>query len=65
MLHLFVIGCGVVDKLTVLGEARAVAGAIPRVLGFVVFERATEVRASWRGGGENSYRRFKSIDGKL
>ena len=65
ILHLFVIGCRVVDKLTVLGEARAVAGAIPRMLGAVVFEGAAEVRTSGRGGREKAYRRFKSVDSKL
>ena len=64
-LHLFVIGCGVVDELTVLGEARAVAGAIPGMLGAVVFEGAAKMRATGRGGGENTYRRFKSVDSKL
>ena len=64
-LHLFVIGCRVVDKLTVLGETRAMAGAIPRVFGFIVFEGAAEVWASGCGGGKNTYRRFKSVDGKL
>ena len=65
ILHFFVIGCGGVDKLTVFSKARAVAGAIPRMLGAVVFEGAAEVRTSGRGGRENTYRRFKSIDGKL
>ena len=37
---------GIVDQFTVFGEARAVAGAIPGVLGFVVFEDATEVWTS-------------------
>ena len=64
-LHLFVISCRVVDKLTVLGEARAVAGAIPRMLGTVVFEGAAKVRASGCGGRENTYRRFQGVDGKL
>ena len=64
-LNLFVIGCRVVDKLTVLGETRAVAGAIPRMLGAVVFEGAAEVRTSGCGGREKAYRRFKSVDSKL
>ena len=65
ILHLFVIGCRVVDKLTVLGEARAVAGAIPRMLSAVVFEGAAEVRTSGCGGREKAYRRFKGVDSKL
>lgn len=65
MLHLFVIGCGVVDKLTVFSKARAVTRAIPGMLGTVVFEGASEVWASGRGGRENAYCRFKSVDGKL
>ena len=32
-----VIRSGIIDQLAVFGEARAVAGAIPRVLGFIVF----------------------------
>jgi hypothetical protein len=32
-----VIRCGIVDQFTVFGEARAVAGAIPGMLGFVIF----------------------------
>lgn len=65
MLHLFVIGCGVVDKLTVFSKARAVTRAIPRMLGAIVFEGASEVWTSGCGGRENAYRRFKSVDGKL
>ena len=65
MLHLFVIGCGVVDKLTVFSKARAVTRAIPGMLGAVVFEGAAEVRTSGCGGSENAYRRFKGVDSKL
>ena len=50
MLHLFIIGCGIVDQLALFGETRAVAGAIPRMLGAVVFEGASEVWTSGRGG---------------
>ena len=53
-LHFFIIGGGVVDQLAVFTKARAVAGAIPCVLGAVVFESATEVGASWCCGGEKS-----------
>ena len=35
------------------------------MLGAVVFEGAAEVWATGRGGRENTYRRFKSIDSKL
>lgn len=45
-----VIRRGVIYQLAVFGEARAVAGAIPGVLGFVVFEGATEVWTSRCGG---------------
>ena len=64
-LYFCVIGGGVVDQLTVLGEARAVAGAVPSMLGAVVFEGATEMRTSGRGGGKKSYRRVKGVYGKL
>ena len=64
-LHLFIIGCGVVDQLTVLCEARTVARAIPSVFGFIVFEGATEVRTSGCGGRENAYYRIEGVDGKL
>ena len=64
-LHSFIIRRGIFDKLAVFGETRAVAGAIPRVLGFVVFESATEVWTSRRGGRQKSDGRFKSIEGKL
>ena len=43
-LYSFIVGGGVVDPLAVLGKAGAVAGAIPGVLGFVVFEGTAEVR---------------------
>ena len=65
MLHLFVIGCGVVDKLTVFSKARAVTRAIPRMLGTVVFQGAAEMRTSGSGWREKAYRRFKSVDSKL
>ena len=65
MLHLFIIGCGIVDQLALFGETRAVTGAIPRMLGAVVFEGAAEVRTSGCGGSENAYRRFKGVDSKL
>ena len=35
------------------------------MLGAVVFEGAAKMRATGRGGGENTYRRFKSVDSKL
>ena len=61
-----VVGGGrVFEEFSFFGEARAVAGAIPRMLGTVVFEGAAEVRTSGCGGREKTYRRFKSIDGKL
>ena len=56
---------GIVDQLTVFGEARAVAGTIPGVLGFVVFEGATEVRTSWCSGSEQSDGGLKSVYDKL
>lgn len=62
---LMIIRRGIVDQLAVFGEAGAVAGAIPRMLGAVVFEGAAEVWASWRSWGEETYRRFKGIDGEL
>ena len=62
---LFVIGGGVIDELTVFRKAGAVAGAIPGVLGAVVFEGTAEVRASGCGGGEKSHYRIKGVDGKL
>ena len=65
LLHPFIIRRGIVDELTVFGKARAVAWAIPRVLGFVVFESATEVRTSWRGGRQKSDGRLKSVYSKL
>ena len=65
LLHLFIIGCGIVDQLALFGETRAVAGAIPRMLGAVVFEGAAEVWASGCSGGEESDYRIKSVDGKL
>ena len=65
MLHFFIIRRGIVDKLTVLGEARAVAGAIPRVLGFIVLESATKMGTSGCSGCEKSDDRFKSISSKL
>ena len=64
-LHHFIIRRGIVDQLAVFGEARAVAGAIPRMLGFIVFECATKVWTSWRGGCNKTYGGFKSIYGKL
>ena len=56
---------GVIDQLTLLGETRAVARAIPGVLGFVVFERATEVWASRCSGRQKSNGRLKSVYSKL
>ena len=56
---------GVIYQLAVFGEARAVAGAIPSMLGFVVFEGATEVRTSWCGGCQKPDGRLKSVEGKL
>ena len=64
-LYSFIIRRGIVDQLTVPAKARAVAGAIPGVLGFVVFESATEVRTSRRGGCQKPDGRLKSIYGKL
>ena len=65
LLHPFIIRRGIVDQLTVFREARAVAGAIPGMLDFVVFESATEVRTSWRGGRQKSDGRLKSVYSKL
>ena len=60
-----VIRRGVIYQLAVFSEARAVAGAIPGVLDFVVFESATEVWTSRRGGCKKSNGRLKSVEGKL
>ena len=64
-LHFFIIACGVIDQLALFGEAGAVAWAIPRMLGAVVFQRATEVGTPWRGGGEEPYCGLQGVDGKL
>ena len=63
--ELFVICCRVVYKLSALGEAGAVAGAIPAVLGAVIFKGAAEVGASWCCGSEKSHCGFKGVDGEL
>ncbi len=39
---------GIIEKLAVLIKARAVTGAVPRVLCPVVFENAPKVRTSGR-----------------
>ena len=65
LLHPFIIRRGIVDELTVFGKARAVAWAIPRVLGFVVFESATEVWTSRSGWRQKSDNRLKSVERKL
>ena len=65
LLHPFIIRRGIVDQLTVFREARAVAGAIPGMLDFVVFESATEVWTSGRGGCKKPNGRLKSVEGKL
>ena len=41
------------------------AGAIPGVLDFIIFESATEVWTSRRGGRQKSDGRLKSVEGKL
>ena len=61
LLHPFIIRRGIVDQLTVFREARAVAGAIPGMLDFVVFESATEVWTSGRGGCKKPNGRLKSV----
>jgi len=63
--HFFVVGGGVVYKLAFLGEARAVAGTVPCMLGSVVFEGAAEVRATRNGGREKPHERLECVDGKL
>ena len=50
MLHFFIVRGGIVDELALLGKTRAVAGAIPGMLGGVVFESASEVGASGNSG---------------
>ena len=62
--RLVIVGCGVVYQFAVFGEAGAVAGAIPGVLYAIVFEGAAEVGTARCGGSENSYRRFKGVNGK-
>jgi len=64
-LHSFIIRRGIIDQLAVLGKARAVAGTIPGVLGYIVFESATEVWTSGCGRCEKSDSRLKSVDDKL
>ena len=64
-LSFFIIRCGIVDHFPLLGEARAMAGAIPCVLGTVVFEGASKVGTAGSGGGNKSYGGFKGIDRKL
>ena len=41
-----IIGRGIVNNLSVLAKARAVAGAVPAVLRFVVFQCAPKVRTA-------------------
>ena len=65
LLYSFIIRRGIIDQLAVLAKARAVAGAIPSVLYAIVFEGAAEMGTSGCGGSENSYRRFKGVNGKL
>ena len=65
LLHPFIIRRWIVDQLTVFREARAVAGAIPGMLDFVVFESATEVWTSGRGGCKKPNGRLKSVESKL
>lgn len=62
---MFVGGGGVVDQLTLLAEARAVARAIPGMLGGVIFEGAAQVRATGHGGSEKPCKRFQGVEGKL
>ena len=64
-LYFFIIGGRVVDQFAVLGETGAVARAIPGMLGAVVFEGTTEVRASGDGGSQKSHDGFKGVNGKL
>ena len=61
----FIIGGWIVDELTILSEAGAVAGAIPCVFRTIIFEGAAEMRAARCGWGEKSYYRVKSVDGEL
>ena len=64
-LHLFVIGCGVIDQLAMLGKARAVARAIPGMLGGIILERTAEVRTARCGRGKKPYGGRNGIDDQL
>ena len=55
----------IVYHLAPLSKPRAVAGAIPRVLGGIVFEGATQMGAARSSGGEESQGGFKGVDGEL
>ena len=48
-----------------LGKTRAVTGAIPGMLGAVVFESAAEMWATRHGWCKKSYCGFKGIDSEL
>ena len=58
-------GCGIVEKLARLREARAVTRAVPRMLGAVVFQRTSKMRATRHGRCEQSYHRLYRIERKL
>lgn len=54
-----------VDKLSVFVEARTVARAVPRMLGFIPFQRAPEMRTSLFGKIEKIQHGFAEIDKEL
>ncbi len=62
LLYSFIVSCGIVNELALLGKARAVAGAIPRVLCAVVFKGTAEVRTPRCAGCEDTHRRFGCVN---
>ena len=66
LFYRFAVVCGgVVDEFAVFGKAGAVAGAVPCVLGRIIFECTSEVRTAWHGRGNQSYGSLKSVQQKL